>query len=419
MDILFFKWAGLCLIVLVTFLLSLFHTALCSSSKISVSRYLEDKNKDFRLRVLRVYEEIKIAVEVWRSIFLIAAIVYLLAVFPRMKLWPLWLFLFTAVLYLVLFDTIPRLLLMLNKKLMIRLSLPSSGIIHSFSTPLLILSRRIEEKEPEEEIRETSDEEIDTFIDGAKEEGIIEKGEDVLLRSVVEFGDTLVREIMTPRVDMASIRNDATIEKLRDLVMKEKYSRIPVYKDRIDNIEGIIIAKDLMAYSENRHKELPIEPLIRPVVFVPESMKVAELLKEFQRKKQKMAVVVDEHGGVSGLVTIEDLVEEIVGEIQDEYDLEESHIVETKPFDYIVSGEVDVEEIEELFGSDLAEDDYITIGGLITHDLGRLPERGETFEIKGLSFEILDVDQKKIVKLRVKKIPAGKEGAGESGGKSK
>lgn len=405
MDTEFAKWAGLCLSLLITFLLSLFHASLSGYSKISLSRFLEDKKKDYRLRVLDQFDEIKIAVEYLRNVFLIALLVYLFMTFPRLKFWPLWLFLISLAIYIIFFDSLPRLINGLNRKAILGLFLPSFGLFYLLSIPFLFLVKKlVPRKEEEEEIlRETSEEEIETFIDEAEEAGIIEKDEGVLLKSVVEFGDTLVREILTPRIDIVCIKRDATIEKLRELVIKEKVSRIPVFKDRIDNIEGIIIARDLLEYADEAHKNQSIEPLIRPVYFVPESMRVSKLLKEFQRKKQKLAIVVDEHGGVSGLVTMEDLVEEIVGEIQDEYDAEESQIVENAPFDYTVSGDVEVGKIEDRFDLDLAEDNYITVSGLITHNLGRLPKRGEVFEIKGLTLEILDVDQKRIKKLRIKK----------------
>ncbi len=405
MDIEFAKWAGLCLSLLITFLLSLFHASLSGYSKISLSRFLEDKKKDYRLRVLDQFDEIKIAVECLRNVFLIALLVYLFLTFPRLKFWPLCFFLISLAIYIIFFDWLPRLISGLNRKAILGLFLPSFGLFHLLSIPFLFLVKKfVPRKEEEEEIlRETSEEEIETFIDEAEEAGIIEKDEGVLLKSVVEFGDTLVREILTPRIDMVCIKRDATIEKLKELVIREKVSRIPVFKDRIDNIEGIIIARDLLEYADEAHKNQSIEPLIRPVYFVPESMRVSKLLKEFQRKKQKLAIVVDEHGGVSGLVTMEDLVEEIVGEIQDEYDAEESQIVENAPFDYTVLGDVEVGKIEDRFDLDLAEDNYITVSGLITHNLGRLPKRGEVFEIKGLTFEILDVDQKRIKKLRIKK----------------
>jgi CBS domain containing-hemolysin-like protein len=170
----------------------------------------------------------------------------------------------------------------------------------------------------------------------------------------------------------------------------------------VDNIEGIILAKDLLEFSDEAHATEGLESLIRPVHFVPWSMKVSELLKVLQERREKLVIVVDEHGGVSGLVTMEDLVEEIVGEIQDEYDSEEVQFIEQGPLDYIVLGDAEVEDLEDLFDLDLVEDDYITVSGLITHSLGRLPEKGEIIKLKGLSLEILDVDQKRIKKLRIK-----------------
>jgi CBS domain containing-hemolysin-like protein len=399
-------WIGLGLSGLAAFALSLFHMALSGFSKISLSGYLEERNKPYRHNVLKHYEEIKIAVEFWRTVILIAFLVYVFVAFRRANLWPLWLFLSLVLTYGLFLDALPRLIGTVNKEALVDAFLPSANLFLVLSAPILVLSRwlctRQESEEEEEDDREAGDEEIETFIDGAKEEGIIEKDEDELLRSVVEFGDIIVREIMTPRVDIVCIRKDATIQKLRNLIITEKYSRIPVYKDRIDNIEGIVIAKDLLAFSESKHDNEPIEALVWPVIFVPESMKVSELLKELQKVKQKLAIVVDEHGGVSGLVTMEDLVEEIIGEILDEYDTEEAPVSEIGPREYLVSGGVKVEKLEDLFEQELAEDDYITASGLITHHLGRLPKKGETVDIKGLSVEVIDVDQKRIKKLRMK-----------------
>ena len=407
----FWKFAGLGLVFLAAFLLSLFHASLSAFSKISLSRFLEDKDKEYRQRVLDPYDETRIAVESWRVIFIIAFLIYLLALVPRSRLWPVWFFLLSLGIFFLLFDYVPRMLNSLNKKAVIKAFLPSFGFVRALAAPLLLLIRRLEEQEIEEEMREASEEELETFIDEATEEGIIEEHEGDMLKSVVEFGDTLVREIMTPRVDMVCIKRDATFGALRELILKEKYSRLPVYRDRIDNIDGQVIAKDILAYTDEAHREMSIEPIIRPVYFVPESMKVSRLLKEFQRRKLKLAVVVDEHGGVSGLVTMENLVEEIVGEIRDEYDLdEEAPITEVGPAQYIVSGDVNVEEVEKLFDVDVAEDDYITVSGLISHHLGRLPKRGETVAIKSLSIEVLDVDQKRIKKLKIKKAESAGEG---------
>ncbi len=403
MEIEYFEWVGFFFSFLAAFLFSLFHLSLGSFSKISLSRFLEDKEKQYRLKILDIYDEIKIAVEFMRILFIIAFLIYLYIIFPHLMFWPLWLFLISLAIYFIFFDLVPRLLNSLSSKRILGFFLPSYRLAYLIASPILFIKKIKPSDEEKDELREASDEEIQAFIDEAKEEGIIEKEEGVLLKSVVEFGDTVVREIMTPRVDIACIPKDSTIQKLRDLVIQVKHSRIPVYKDKIDNIEGMVIAKDLLEYADDKLKNNPIEPLIREVYFIVESMKVAELLKEFQKRKQKLALVVDEHGGVSGLVTMEDLVEEIVGEIRDEYDMDKARIIEKGPFDYIVSGDAEFEEIEELFDLEFAEEGYLTVGGLITHHLERLPEQGEKLQIKGLSLEVLEVDQKRIKKLRIKK----------------
>ncbi len=401
MDIDTLQWVGLGLSIFSAFLFSQYHISLETSSKIAISRILEDK--PYRSKILDIYDELKIAVGYMRSIFLIACLVYLFVVFPRLQLWPLWMFIFALAVYILFFEFLPRLLNTYYKKRILLILLPSYKIPFALAKPVLFLENiKSMEKDIDEE-HEASEEEIDALIEEAEEEGIIEKNERELLKNVVEFGDTVVREIMTPRISMICIQNNVTIQKLRDLVIKKKHSRIPVYKESVDNIEGIVIAKDLLEYSDDIQKGDSIEPLLRPVFFIPESMKVAELLKELQERKQKIVIVVDEHGGVSGLVTMEDLMEEIVGEIQDEYDKEKVQFIKQGPFDYIVLGDAEVEELEDLFDIDLASDYYITVGGLITHHLGRFPLKGEKLDIKGLELEILEASQKNIKKLRVRK----------------
>ncbi len=400
---------GVCsgLVFLATFGLSVFHLAIESYSKIQLSRLLERKDKAYRTRVVKLFDEIKIAVDFVRSVLLIALVIFLFLIFRESARKPLEFFFIFLGIYLVFFEGLPRLLNGLTRNQTVAFFLPSYRLLLVLASPLLLLSRTISRRKDEvpSPAHETSEEELDTFIDEAREEGIIEKDEDRLLRGVVEFGDTLVREIMTPRVNMVLIREDATIEKLRELVNAEQYSRIPVYRERLDNIEGVVLAKDLLKFSGEENRNAPIKPLVRPVHFVPESMKVAQLLKELQRRKEKLAIVVDEHGGVSGLATIEDLIEEIVGEIQDEYDTEEHLVTQNAPGDYTVSGEVKVEDVEELLGSDLSEQDVITMAGFITNALGRLPKRGEKLEVKGVALEVLEVGQKRVLKLRVRKLP--------------
>jgi CBS domain containing-hemolysin-like protein len=400
-------WTGLVLAFLAAFLLSLFHIVLGSYSKISLSRFLENWKKADRAKILKNLEETRLAVEFLRIVVILALAVWGFAALDASGAVPFWIFVAALAVYAVGLELIPRLLVLAVKPFLLKSFLPAFPLVRVLAVPLLVVSRNLlareELREDKEEDREASEEEIETFIDEATEEGIIDKGEDELLRSVVEFGDTVVREVMTPRVNMVCVRKDATIDNLKDLIIKEKYSRIPVYKDRLDNMEGIVMAKDIIEYSDDKHKLQPIEALIRPVAFVPEAMPVQDLLREFQKVKTKMAIVVDEHGSVAGLVSMEDVVEEIVGEIQDEYDTEESQIVTNAPLDFTVSGATEVEELEELFDVELAEDDFITVGGLITHNLGRLPFKGETLTVKGLLIEVLEIDQKKVKKLRIRK----------------
>jgi CBS domain containing-hemolysin-like protein len=401
-------WIGLVLSAVGAFVLSLAHMSFAAFSRISLSGFLEGRETPDRQDILKRYEDIRIAFELWRIIFLIALLVYVCIAAPGVLRRPLLLFLGAAVVYALVFDALARLIGSLGKETLIVVFLRARRLMLVLASPILLLTRwlyaREESEEEADEDREASDEEIDTFLDEAEEEGIIEEHEGDLLRSVVEFGDAIVREIMTPRVDMVCIRKDATVQKLRNLIITEKYSRIPIYKDRVDNLEGMVMAKDLLAYSEKEFDPAPIEPLIRPVLFVPESMMVSDLLREFQKGMQKMAIVVDEHGGVTGLVTMEDVVEEIVGEIRDEYDTEEAQITEVGPKEFLVSGGAKVEEIEDVLGMELAADDFITVSGMITHRLGRLPAKGETLAFDGgLAAEIMDVDQKRIKKVRFRK----------------
>ena len=402
-------FAGMALTILAVFFFSLFHFTLGSYSKISLSRFLEDKDKGFRQMVIDRFEETRIAVEWLRTVLIIAFLVYLFTMFPLFRFRPLWLFILSLGIYAVFFDVLPRAIGSLGKNSLLKMFLPAFGLVRMLGAPVLAPIRPAaawDDRNERDEERETTDGEIQTFIDEAREQGIIEQDEDGLLRNVVEFGDTIVREIMTPRLDMVCIRADATIDNLKDIIIREKYSRIPVYRDRLDNIEGIVIAKDLLEYLDEKHKTQSFKPLIRPVSFVTESMDVADLLEEFQKSKQYMAMVVDEHGGVSGLVTMEDVVEEIIGEIQDEYDVDEAQIRENGPLDFTVTGEVEVEELEELFDEDLAEDDFISVGGLVVHALGRFPKKGEILRIKGLAVEVLDVDDRKVRKLRIRRAAA-------------
>lgn len=255
---------------------------------------------------------------------------------------------------------------------------------------------------------EDNDDGIQALIEMGEAEGIIEEDERELIETMVEFSDTRAGEIMTPRTEICSLPVNATVKDARDLIIGEKYSRLPVYRDSTDNIEGVIYVRDLLnAWAENKENET-IESLARPVFFFPETIPVSELLENMQLNHVQLAVVIDEYGGVAGLVTVEDILEEIVGEIEDE-DTEHDEIIEIFEGEdkryYDVLGSTGIDKIERLFDLDLEieDDDFTTIAGLVTSEAGYVPKVGENIECRGLSVEILRADEKKIHLLRLKK----------------
>ena len=254
----------------------------------------------------------------------------------------------------------------------------------------------------------------DEATDAAQEQRLIQSDERRLLQSIVDFGDTLVREVMTPRPDMVAISADATLEELRALFREQEYSRVPVYKVNLDNIQGIVFVKDLIQldnFSQIAHERLqPDRPaLIRPASFVPETKRVADLLKEFQRKQVQAAIVVDEYGGTAGLVTIEDLLEEIVGEIRDEYDVETEPVVEEGQGSYVFSAKVSIDEVRERLDVEIEPEGFETVGGYVLTRVGRVPAVGETFELDGLVVEVLEAERRRIHKVRFRKAQSPAE----------
>jgi len=246
------------------------------------------------------------------------------------------------------------------------------------------------------------------YIESAEQGGIIEGEERRLLQSIVDFGDTLVREVMTPRPDIVAIKAAATIGNLRELFREQEYSRLPVYSDSLDNIIGFVFIKDLVLL-DSSDDERPIVPLIRPAVVVPETKRVPELLKQFQRQQTQCAIVVDEYGGTAGLVTIEDLLEEIVGEIRDEYDVESEPIVNEGSGRFVFSGKVDIDEVVQRLNVQIDREGFETVGGYLMSHLGRVPAVGERFEVDGLAVEVLDAERRRVNKVRIyrSQVPVG------------
>lgn len=255
----------------------------------------------------------------------------------------------------------------------------------------------------EEDSNDSDD--LQAFIEVGEAEGIIEEGEREIIESMFEFTDTRTGEIMTPRTEIVALPIDSTVRQARDLIVEEKYSRIPVYRDSIDNIEGVLYVRDLLqAWVEDREDET-IATLLRPAYFVPETKPAAELLKSMQFEHVQFAVVIDEYGGVAGIVTIEDIVEEIVGEIEDE-DIEEEEIIEIVEGDgtyWDVLGSTEIDKIERLFELELEDDEFTTVAGLITSEAGYVPKIGEKLTLGGLEIEILRADEKRIGLVRLRR----------------
>jgi putative hemolysin len=250
-----------------------------------------------------------------------------------------------------------------------------------------------------------SADELRLIVERGGEQGVLEAEEEQMINAVIELGDRRVHEVMIPRVAIAGLGSDATLEQAIDLVIEVGHSRIPVYHDSIDEIVGILYAKDLLPYLKPDAGPRPqLRKLLRPPVLVPESMTIDDLLHELQRRKVHIAIVLDEYGGTAGLVTIEDLLEEIVGEIQDEYDVEEPMVVRLSDHEARVDGRADVDELLELFDLDLKLEDaeeYDTVGGLLYHRVGGVPAPGDSIDVDGLRLTVETTDGRRVGKVLV------------------
>lgn len=285
----------------------------------------------------------------------------------------------------------------------------ASSAIYLFLWPIAfplraMIHRSIEDRDREPDEEEVSEEQIQAYIDVGEEEGILEKGEGKLLQSIVDFGDKVAFELMTPRIDILGFDISRSLDELALLFNESKYSRIPVYEQSLDKILGVVHVKDVFdALVQQQLK--PVSELVRPAYFVAESKKVSELLGEFQKEHLQIAIVMDEYGGTAGLITIEDVIEEIVGEIADEHEDDEESITTLSQDVYLVSGMVRVERLDELFDVDATGDDYETVAGLIFTHLGRVPKVGETLAKYGLVFEVKQADRKRIYSVLVSRDP--------------
>lgn len=321
------------------------------------------------------------------------------AVFTSVAIWTVIVLLWKFVLALVPEDTGETIL-----KALLPLARFSYFVFFPLLFPLRKLLERLGKAQEEEEEEEVTDEEVRAYIDVGEEEGIIEASEGKLLQSIVDFGDRLAHEIMTPRIDVLAFDARKPIDDLARLFSESKYARIPIYQQSIDQITGIVHIKDLFDNVLRGEKKTVVE-LARPPYFVSETKKVSELLREFQSEHLQIAVVVDEYGGTAGIITTEDIIEEIVGEIADEHEDEEATVVDVGDGTWLVSGLLRVEDLEETIDARLAGDDYETVAGMIFTTLGRVPATGIIVPKNGWLFEIERADRRRIYRVKVRKDP--------------
>lgn len=282
-------------------------------------------------------------------------------------------------------------------RILIYMILPITLILGFLQSVTSLTKRASEEK------AETPAEAVDALIEAGQEEGIIQASDRDLIQSVVEFSGKTVREAMKPRPEMVAVPVNTTVEQFIELLRTKPYSRVPVYRDSIHNIVGIVYAQDVLQVPDTEARARTVESLMRKdVYFVPESKLGSDLLREMRKNNIRMAIVVDEYGGVAGLLTIEDLVEEIVGEIRDEH--EKSQVVKENDHSYIVPGNMDVDHLDELFGIRLEGKEATTVAGLVTELAGRIPQRGEVIEEDGLRFEVLDSTDRRVERVRINAV---------------
>jgi CBS domain containing-hemolysin-like protein len=257
----------------------------------------------------------------------------------------------------------------------------------------------------DEQRDEEQDEEVEALIEVGEREGLLEANEGEMMRSIVDLDETVVREIMTPRPDIIALPLETDVDQARRVFLKAGHSRLPVYRHTLDEVVGVLHVRDLLRASGDSSGATGIAQYMREGMFVPETMSVAELLAEM-RLRTHIALVVDEYGGTAGLVTLEDLLEEIVGEIRDEHEPDESDVRREADGSWLINAAVHVDRLTELFGVEFEERDFDTVGGLVVSELGRVPLQGETFDFRTLRIEVLEVDRRRTRLVRVRTSPS-------------
>ncbi len=262
--------------------------------------------------------------------------------------------------------------------------------------------------------RALTEKELQDIIHESEEEGLINEDEGEMLHSIFEFGDTIVREIMVPRTDMICCSCESRLPEVLEAIISSGHSRVPIFEGTADRMVGVVYAKDLLRFWGAAPDQVAVAEVMRAPYFVPETKNVGELLQDFRSKRVHMAIAIDEYGGTSGLITIEDLIEEIIGDIQDEYDVEEDWLVEGEDGSALVDARLNIEDLEEHFEIEVPREKFDTVGGYVIHLLGHVPRQGEEVRDEHLLLTVVESDERKVRKVRVQplsSLPAGESGA--------
>ncbi|MCK5219994.1 MAG: HlyC/CorC family transporter [Candidatus Aminicenantes bacterium] len=392
------------LLFVITFIFYMLEISFRSFSKVSLAGFINDhqKRKSLNAELVGNYEMILNSLQSFS--FFLQLSLFIFSYFLLNKTFDNEFF-FIAILiflFIFIFDFLIYMIAFFNREFILEKLIFLYRLPKLFFSPAnfvfsIFLKKRVFSSDPEGD--DLSEKELEVFIEEGQKEGVIEKEDTEMIESVLEFGDTLVKEIMTPRVDMIYIDREIKTGDLLSIIKKYKKSRYPVISGRVDNVEGIILSKDIFNYWNK--KDFDISKLLRKPFFIPETMRVLELLKELQRSKQKFAVVVDEFGGISGVVTMEDIIEEIVGEIQDEYDEDIEQIIKEHDY-YLVNGDTDIYELEDVIGIVIEDDeDFQTVSGLVSFKLGKIPRKNEKIVIYDHVFQVTEIEKNRILKVKI------------------
>jgi putative hemolysin len=405
------------LLLLVLLLLSIIDFAFSSINKITVRRLLDNpaaKRVPILVSLVESRTEVLMSIHILLQLLLVIIAVFFFAAFDRRQIpfvagMPGTVVLMFVVI-LIFRQLLPRLLATRNPETVLLRIFPLFRVAHAlvrpFSRLLIAVMNYFHHWETEmepEKVEEASEEEIQAFIDAGEEEGILESAEGEMIQSIVHFGDKVAREVMTPRTQIVAIDVKSSQDELLKLIVTKRRTRIPVFRDDLDNIEGVIHERDLLRVLPRGEKLDNLRTLVKPVSFVPETKPVDDLLNEMKDNGDHLVLIVDEYGGIAGLVTMEDLIEEIVGEIHDESEGDDEKIIEEGVGVYVVPGSLDLGSVEEKLGMSLVDDtDCTTVAGAVVELFGRLPAPGEHIEHRGIAIDILDADRRRVHRMRLR-----------------